>query len=66
MYIYFMNLKEMRAIAFAGIFLVLILSIWYLMKTYREGNPQWIYLIFAFGIAILLVQSIRFGGRRKD
>ncbi|WP_425390142.1 hypothetical protein [Ekhidna sp.] len=61
-----MNLKEMRILAFAGILLVLFLSIWYLMKTYKEGDPQWIYLILAFGIAILLSLNLWTGGRRKD
>jgi len=61
-----MNLKELRIIAFAGILLALFLSIWYLMKTYNEGNPQWMYLILTFGIALLLVQNLNLGGRRKD
>ncbi|WP_420316718.1 hypothetical protein [Ekhidna sp.] len=61
-----MNLKDLRVLAFVGILLALFLSIWYLMKTYEEGEPKWIYLILSFGIAILLAQSLRSGGRRKD
>lgn len=49
-----------------GIILTLFLSIWYTIKTYNEGNPRWIYLIMAFGIAILLSQNLAKPGRRKD
>ncbi|WP_420577053.1 hypothetical protein [Ekhidna sp.] len=66
LYIYFMNLNNMRMLAFAGILLALFLSVWYLVKTYNEGNPRWIYLILTFGIAVLLSQNLRSGGRRKD
>ncbi|WP_089356547.1 hypothetical protein [Ekhidna lutea] len=61
-----MNPKLIRPLAFAGIILALFLSVWYLMKTYKEGNPRWIFLIMAFGIAVLLSQNLRGGGRRKD
>ena len=66
MYIYLMNLNSMRFIAFMGIILAMILSIWYTIKTYNEGDTQWMYLIMAFGIAILLTQNIFGGGKRKD
>lgn len=66
MYIYLMNLNSMRFIAFMGIILAMILSIWYTIKTYNEGETQWMYLIMAFGIAILLTQNIFGGGKRKD
>ncbi|MEO9872548.1 hypothetical protein [Ekhidna sp.] len=61
-----MNLKSLRVLAFAGVILALFLSVWYLMKTYEEGNPRWIYLIMALGIAVLLSQNLRSGARRKD
>lgn len=61
-----MNLNSMRFIAFMGIILAMILSIWYTIKTYNEGETQWMYLIMAFGIAILLTQNIFGGGKRKD
>ncbi|MEQ9468681.1 MAG: hypothetical protein RLN88_14830 [Ekhidna sp.] len=61
-----MNPKGIRLLAFAGIILTLFLSMWYLMKTYEEGNPRWIFLIMALGMAVLLSQSLMGGGRRKD
>ncbi|GAB4250596.1 MAG: hypothetical protein Tsb0034_29790 [Ekhidna sp.] len=60
-----MNFSSLRFLAFGGIIIAMILSIWYTIKTYNEGNPRWIYLIMAFGIAILLSHNIRVG-RRKD
>jgi hypothetical protein len=53
-----MNPKALRFFAFAGILLTMFLSVWYLMKTYREGNPRWIFLILAVGVAVLLSQNI--------
>lgn len=59
-----MNPKGLRFIAYAGIILSLFLSVWYLMKTYNEGNPRWIYLVMAAGVAVLLSQMLG-GGRRR-
>ncbi|MEO9996953.1 MAG: hypothetical protein ABJI10_05030 [Ekhidna sp.] len=61
-----MNPRLIRPLAFAGIVLAMVLSMWYLLKTYEEGNPRWIFLIMAFGIAALLSQYLRPKGRRKD
>lgn len=59
-----MNPKALRFFASAGILLTLFLSVWYLMKTYREGNPRWIFLILAVGIAVLLSQNLGRARRR--
>jgi len=56
----------LRFFAFAGIVLTLILSIWYTIKSYHEGNPKWIYLIMTFGVAILLTTNLIKPGRQKD
>ncbi|MEQ9404128.1 MAG: hypothetical protein RIM99_11105 [Cyclobacteriaceae bacterium] len=60
-----MTPKGLRFLAYAGIMLTLFLSVWYLMKTYSEGNPRWIYLVLAAGVAVLLSQSIGGTGRRR-
>ncbi|MEP0986380.1 hypothetical protein [Ekhidna sp.] len=65
-YIYTMDPRLIRPLAFAGIILAMVLSTWYVLKTYREGNPRWIFLVMALGIAVLLSQNLRRGGRRKD
>ncbi len=65
-YIYIMDPRLIRPLAFAGVVLAMILSVWYLLKTYEEGNPRWIFLIMALGIAVLLSQNLRPRGRRKD
>ncbi|WP_436514999.1 hypothetical protein [Ekhidna sp. To15] len=65
-YIYSMDPRLIRPLAFAGVVLAMVLSVWYLLKTYEEGNPRWIFLIMALGIAVLLSQNLRPGGRRKD
>ncbi len=49
-----MNPNQIRALSYVGIVLVLILSVWYLLRTYQEGNPRWYFLIMAMGIAIML------------
>lgn len=59
-----MDIKMLRSLAYAGIVLALVLSIWYTGKTYEEGNPKWIYLIMVFGIAIMLTTGL-FGKRRR-
>lgn len=56
----------LRFLAFGGIVLTLILSIWYTIRSYNEGNPRWIYLIMAFGIAILLTTNLIRPGKQKD
>ncbi len=61
-----MNIKGLRFLAYAGIVLTLILSIWYTLRTFRDGNPKWIYLIMAFSIAILLSYNLIRPGRQKD
>ena len=58
-----MNPKTLRFFASAGILLTLFLSVWYLTKTYKEGNPRWIFLVLAVGVTVLLAQSI--GGARR-
>lgn len=58
-----MRSKGIRFLALAGILLTLFLSVWYLMKTYKENNPRWIFLILAVGVAILLIQNM--GGARR-
>ncbi|WP_462252808.1 hypothetical protein [Ekhidna sp.] len=61
-----MDPRLIRPLAFAGIVLAMALSIWYVVKTYQDGNPRWIFLIMAFGIAALLSQYLKPKGRRKD
>jgi len=61
-----MNIKGLRFLAYTGILITLILSIWYTLHTYKEGNPKWIYLIMTFAIAILLTTNLFQTGRRKD
>ena len=56
----------MRFLAFAGILITFFLSIWYTLKTYNEGDTQFIYLFMSFGIAILLFNSVVRPGKRKD
>ncbi len=56
----------MRFLAFSGVMLTLILSIWYTIKTYKDGDTKWIYLIMAFGIAILLTTNLIGPGKQKD
>lgn len=53
-----MNPQIIRALSYVGIVLVLVLSIWYLLRTYQEGNPRWYFLIMAMGIAILLSYNL--------
>jgi len=53
-----MNPKTLRFLGFAGILLTLFLSVWYLMKTYREGNPRWVFLVLAMGVVVLLSQNL--------
>lgn len=60
-----MNIKQLRFIGTVGIILTLFLSVWYLMITYNEGNPQWIYLVLAFGVTILLTLMMGLGQRRR-
>lgn len=48
----------MRFFAIMGIILALFLSIVYLMNTYKSGNPQWIFLVMAAGMIVLLSQNI--------
>lgn len=66
MYIYQMNTSTLRFFGFMGVILAMVLSIWYTIKTYNEGNTRWIYLIMAFGIAILLTQNLFRPGKQKD
>ena len=61
-----MNIKGLRFLAYVGIVLTLVLSVWYTIRTYKEGDTQWMYLIMAFGIAILLSQNLNRPRRRKD
>jgi len=61
-----MDVKVLRFLAFGGIILSLLLSIWYTIKSRDEGNPKWIYLMMFFGICILLVSNLIDSGRRKD
>jgi hypothetical protein len=61
-----MNPKSIRALSYVGVLLTLFLSIWYFMKTFNEGSPKWIFMIMAFGIAILLSLNLFKGGKRKD
>lgn len=56
----------LRFLALTGIILTLILSIWYTIRSYNEGNTRWIYLIMAFGIAILLTTNLIKPGKQKD
>ena len=56
----------MRFLAFAGILITFFLSVWYTLKTYKEGDTQFIYLFMSFGIAILLFNSVVKPGKRKD
>ena len=53
-----MNPKGLRFLASAGILMTLFLSVWYLMKTYKDGNPKWVFLIMAVGVVVLLSQSL--------
>lgn len=53
-----MNPKTLRLLGFAGILLTLFLSVWYLMKTYNEGNPRWIFLVMAMGVVVILSQNL--------
>jgi hypothetical protein len=53
-----MNPTQLRVLSYVGIVLVLALSIWYLIRTYQEGNPRWYFLIMAMGIAILLSYNL--------
>ncbi len=53
-----MNPKGLRFLASAGILMTLFLSVWYLMKTYKDGNPKWVFLIMAMGVVVLLSQSL--------
>ncbi len=59
-----MNPKALRFFASGGILLAMFLSVWYLMKTYEEGNPRWIFLVIAVGIAVMLSQSLGRARRR--
>jgi len=61
-----MNSSSLRFLAYTGILITLILSIWYTLRTYQEGNPKWIYLIMTFAISILLSLNLFKSGRRKD
>jgi len=49
-----MNPKQLNGISTVGVLVSLVLSIWYLIKTYQAGNPKWYFLIMACGIAIML------------
>jgi len=61
-----MNPKSLRAIAYVGVLVTLVLSVMYFMRTLSEGNPRWIFMIMAFGIAILLSLNLFMIGKRKD
>ncbi|MDE0472442.1 MAG: hypothetical protein OXH57_10915 [Ekhidna sp.] len=61
-----MDIRTLRFLAFTGIIFTLVLSIWYTIKTYYEGNLRLIYLIMAFGIAILLTTNLIRPDRQKD
>lgn len=56
----------MKLIAYLGILLTLILSVWYTVRTYNEGDTKWIYLIMSFAISIMLALNLFKTGRRKD
>ncbi len=49
-----MNPKAIRFFSYVGITVVMFFSVWYTLKTYREGEPKWNFMILGFGIAILL------------
>ncbi|MEP0368663.1 MAG: hypothetical protein ABJN36_12255 [Cyclobacteriaceae bacterium] len=53
-----MNTKVLRALSYVGITIVMFFSIWYTLKTYREGDPKWNFMILGFGIAILLGMNL--------
>lgn len=53
-----MNQKAIRAFSYLGITVVMFLSIWYTLKTYRAGDPKYNFMILAFGIAILLGMNL--------
>ncbi|MEM6642080.1 MAG: hypothetical protein AAF616_03790 [Bacteroidota bacterium] len=61
-----MNTSSLRFLAYLGIIVTLVLSIWYTLRTYNEGNPKWIYLVMSFSIAILLSYNLFRPGRRKE
>lgn len=49
-----MNPKALKFFSYITITAVMFFSVWYTMKTYRDGDPRWNFMILGFGIAILL------------
>ena len=60
-----MNPKQLRAISFIGILVALVMCIWYLLKTYQDGDTKWYFLIMAMGILMLLSYQTMSGGKKK-
>jgi len=63
-----MNPKQINSIATVGVLISLVLSVWYLIKTYQAGNPKWYFLIMSCGIAIMLTYGFvakRKGGKKR-
>ncbi len=58
-----MNRNFLRGIATAASVVVLVMCLWYVWKTYREGEPRWYFLVMGMGIAMMLIYGVM--GRRK-
>ncbi|MCP4460145.1 MAG: hypothetical protein GY816_19290 [Cytophagales bacterium] len=62
-----MERKSLNAISTVGVIISLVLSVWYLIKTYQAGNPKWYFLIMACGIAIMLAYGAAANrGKRRN
>jgi len=58
-----MDFKFLKAISLVGVVVAMILSAYYVVKTYQEGNPRWYFLVMTMGIALLLTFNL-FGKKK--
>ncbi|PIB34378.1 hypothetical protein BFP72_02535 [Reichenbachiella sp. 5M10] len=59
-----MNPKWLNRLGVAGGFLLIFLATTEFLRSYRLGDPKWMYLVMVFGMLIVLTSSF-FGKRRR-
>ncbi|MCV9386889.1 hypothetical protein [Reichenbachiella ulvae] len=59
-----MNPRLLQRIGVVGGFLLIFLATSEFLRSYRLGEPKWMYLVMIFGMAIVLTSTL-FRKRRK-
>lgn len=60
-----MNPRQLRAISFAGTIIALVLCVYYVLRTYQQGETRWYFLVMAMGILMMLSYQVMGNRKRK-